>query len=166
VGVRNVHERMIDSPIDPVGSLIDGLGGSGDRLWPHDRWPALRLDRPLSVGARGGHGPIRYEVTDYERARRVRFAFTSPAGFHGCHEFTVTAAGSRTLLRHEIAMTLGGRAKVSWPLIFRPLHDALLEDALDRAEQQFAGPPVRPHNWSAYVRLVRRLASLGAASRS
>ena len=40
-----------------AGRLLDGLSAADDRLWPKDRWPAMRFDRPLKVGARGGHGP-------------------------------------------------------------------------------------------------------------
>lgn len=43
-----------------------------------------------------------------------------------------------------------------WPAMQfdRPLHDALLEDALDRAEA-FAGRQPSTREWSAWVRFVR-----------
>jgi hypothetical protein len=58
--VINIHERVLDASIFEIGKLIDGLASANDKLWPHDRWPAMKFDRPLSVGAIGGHGPIRY----------------------------------------------------------------------------------------------------------
>lgn len=30
--IRNVHERVVDAPIERLGSLLDGLGRKGDRL--------------------------------------------------------------------------------------------------------------------------------------
>lgn len=58
----NIHERVIPASVDAVGRMIDTLGSAGDGIWPTGRWPALTLDRPLQVGATGGHGPIRYRV--------------------------------------------------------------------------------------------------------
>jgi hypothetical protein len=88
--VRNVHRRAIGSP-EQLGALLDGLASDADRLWPGDRWPRMRLDGPLAVGARGGHGPVRYRVERYEPSRHVRFRFERPRGFDGIHEFQVVA---------------------------------------------------------------------------
>ena len=32
--IRNVHERVINAPIESLGALLDGLGQKDDRLWP------------------------------------------------------------------------------------------------------------------------------------
>ena len=56
--VRNVHRHTIGSP-ERLGGLLAGLGSDTDELWPGGRWPRMRLDGPLAVGARGGHGPVR-----------------------------------------------------------------------------------------------------------
>jgi hypothetical protein len=64
------------------------------------------------------------------------------------------------VLRHELVMDATGRALLTWPLCYRPLHDAVLEDALDRAQHELTGvASVRPQ-WSPYVRLLRRAARL------
>ena len=73
--IRNVHERVVDAPIERLGALLDGLGQKGDRLWPSQNWPPMVLDRPVSEGGEGGHGAIRYHVAEYEPGARVRFAF-------------------------------------------------------------------------------------------
>jgi hypothetical protein len=117
----------------------------------------MKLDRPLGVGARGGHGPIRYVVEAYVPAHCVRFRFTGPAGFDGWHGFEVDARdGAVCALRHVLEMRVTGRARLSWPLIYRPLHDALIEDAFDCAQSSLreARPPT---GWSPYVRLLRRV---------
>ena len=158
--VRNIHERLLSASAAEAGALVDGLGSSSDPLWPSQRWPAMRFDRSLAVGAVGGHGPIRYVVEAYEPGRLVRFRFTRPAGFRGTHAFLVTpegAAGAR--LRHELLMRTEGLARLTWPLVFRPLHDALVEDVLDRAALATGRAPAAPP-WSPWVRLLRLLLRL------
>jgi hypothetical protein len=159
MAVLNVHQRRLAVSPDEAGSLIDSLAGPDDRLWPHHAWPPMRFDRPLAVGAVGGHGPIRYVVSHYVPGQWIRFRFTGPRGFDGFHELTVSTQDDGTLLRHTLSMRLHGWARLSWPLVFRPLHDALIEDGLDRA-----GVVGRPARWSPYVRLLRGLAAGGAVT--
>ncbi|MFI0713736.1 SRPBCC family protein [Streptomyces inhibens] len=158
MGVYNVHERVLPVPGAEAGLLIDGLSGDADRLWPRPDWPPMLFDGPLAPGASGGHGPVRYTVAAYVPGQWVRFTFRGPRGFHGFHEYTVHPLGpDRTLLRHTLAMHARGPARLSWPLAFRHLHDAALEDSLDRAEHACTGTVARPARWSRYVRLLRRL---------
>jgi len=156
--MRNVHEREIPAPAEAVGRLLDGLGTHPDPLWPEGPWPAMRFDRPLEVGALGGHGPIRYRVERYEPRRRVLFRFTGPPGLQGTHEFSVAEAPGGSFLRHAIEGRTSGAMRLSWPLVFRPLHDALIEDALDKAESTLTGIAVPGRPWSLRVRMLRRLA--------
>ncbi|MFB7619534.1 SRPBCC family protein [Kitasatospora sp. NPDC056181] len=164
MAVVNVHERVLTAGEDEVGALVDSLAaGPADRLWPVSGWPAMVLRPGLEEGAAGGHGPVRYTVAAYVPGRWVRFAFTGPRGFDGFHECTVHRAdGGRTVLRHTLAMHARGPALLSWPLLFRPLHDALIEDAMDRAERACTGAVARPARWSPLVRLLRRALRAGA----
>ncbi|MGQ4271967.1 SRPBCC family protein [Nocardiopsis changdeensis] len=156
--VRNLHLRHLAASPDRVGALLDGLASPADPLWPADRWPALVLDRPLEVGAAGGHGPVRYTVAARTPGRHVRFRFTAPRGFDGFHEFTVEPGEDGTVLRHLLVIRAHGPALLTWPLVFGPLHDALLEDCLDRAERALTGTVRAPARWSPYVRLLRAAA--------
>ncbi|MEV6910126.1 SRPBCC family protein [Amycolatopsis sp. NPDC051071] len=143
-----------------VGELIDTLSGEDDRLWPVEAWPALRFDRPLGVRATGGHGPVRYYVETCEPGKSVRFRFTAPRGFDGFHEFTVrTTEAGETELEHLMVLRLRHPAWCTYPLLWRPMHDALLEDCLDRAERELTGTVGTPARWSPYVRLLRNLIS-------
>jgi len=161
--VRNVHDRTLAARRKEVGAMIDSLASSRDALWPHQTWPAMTLDRPLSVGAVGGHGPIRYTVEAYEQGQSVRFRFTAPRGFIGTHGVEVESLGEGTTrLRHVLEMKTSGRARLTWPIVFRPLHDALIEDSLDRAERSLGLEP-RPARWSLWVRLLRWVLSGGKA---
>lgn len=154
--VSNVHERVIAAPVAEVGMLIDSLSSADDRLWPRGEWPAMRLDSELSVGAAGGHGPVRYFVTGYEPGRRVKFQFTGPTGFNGSHSFTATShSDESTLLRHELALSPRGAAVFTWPFFFRPLHNAVIEESFDRAQQECGSLPdvsYKPPLWTKMLR--------------
>lgn len=165
MSVINIHERMLDASMIEVGRLIDGLASADDKLWPHDRWPAMKFDRPLSVGAVGGHGPIRYTVESYKPGIYLQFRFTEPKGFLGSHRFEVERIeDEKTKLRHIIEMRLAGMAKLSWYVAIRPLHDALLEDALDRAEFYVGKQPAK-RDWSLWVKCLTRVMSRGRLTR-
>jgi hypothetical protein len=158
-GVWNVHERVLDAPQAAVGALVDSLSSRDDRLWPHRRWPAMRLDRGLAVGSDGGHGPVRYAVARYEPGGLVAFAFAPAfpiAGEHRC-EVLPGPVGETTLLRHVLEGKPHGWLRLGWPLCFRWLHDALIEDAFDRAAADLAGTAWQPRRLPLHVRVLRRL---------
>ena len=161
--VLNIHERELDAPIARAGELIDSLAARNDRLWPGHSWPRMQLDRPLGAGASGGHGPIRYAVEAYKPGRFIKFRFTGPGGFDGYHAFDLSALSDlHVKLRHTVKMNTHGLALISWPLVFGPLHDALLEDALATAQASLGLPPTM-QAWTPWVRFLRWLATGGKA---
>ena len=160
--VNVVHRRVLDADPSDVGRLLDTLGSADDRLWPREQWPALELDGPLAAGAAGGHGPVCYTVVAYEPGRRVRFRFSAPEGFLGHHWFVADPMEAGvTMLSHHLVMRAVGPARVTWPLFYRPLHDALIEDALDTAEQNLGTGPDQPAAWGGATRALRSLAAVG-----
>jgi hypothetical protein len=154
--IRNAHQRGY--PVDParLGELLDRVAEPDSPLWPVKGWPPMVLDRPLGVGAKGGHGPIRYSCTAYEPGRRVEFAFAPGLLVAGTHTLEVLDSGA---LRHTLTARPRGAGRLLWPLMFRWLHDACLEDLLDRAADSLGHPPTSRARWSPWVRLLRRLAS-------
>ncbi|CAM5230143.1 hypothetical protein SALBM135S_08299 [Streptomyces alboniger] len=152
---HNEHERVVDAPAPVVGALLDRLSAPDDPLFPTPVWPAMTLDGPLAVGASGGHGPVRYRVAEYEPGRRVRFAFTAPD--EGFHEMTVEPVdGGRCRVRHVLRTRLRGRDRLLWPLVVRPVHEAMVEETLDNVERA-VGTLTRPARRSPRVRLLHRL---------
>ena len=154
--IRNVHERTLAATPEEVGALVDSLSSPGDRLWPAARWPAMRLDAPLARGARGGHGPVRYWVESYEPGLRVVFRFEHATRLEGTHRLEIEpAAGGHTVLRHVAEGRPYGWMRLGWPLCFRWLHDAAVEDALDRAQAELAGRAWEHRPLSVRVRALR-----------
>lgn len=159
--VLNIHERSLDTEPIQVGALIDSLSSKQDHLWPKHTWPRMEFDRPLGVGAKGGHGPIRYYVEMYKPGETITFRFTGPKGFSGIHCFEVQSTPGRCpVLRHTFRVNTSGPALVSWPLLYRPLHDALIEDSLATA-QTYLGLVPRIRCWSRWVRILRWILSSG-----
>lgn len=156
--IRNVHEHVVDAPIERLGALLDGLGRKGDRLWPSRNWPPMVLDRPVSAGGEGGHGAIRYHVTEYEPGARVRFAFDPATGIEGAHELSLDAlSNGRCRMRHVLVGRARGRMRLLFPLAIEPLHDAVVEDMFDNAERETTGTLAHPAQWTLRVRLLRWL---------
>jgi hypothetical protein len=161
--VTNIHEREIPVAASAAGKLLDLLASENDAFWPRKLWPALRFDRVLQAGVAGGHGPIKYVIEDYRPGQLLKCRFLQPAGFNGLHwAEIVPVSDGLIIVRHAISMRLEGWALLSWPLVVRPLHDALMEDAMALAQASLgAAPAVRP--WSAWVKLLRWSMSGGRA---
>ncbi|MHB1042131.1 MAG: SRPBCC family protein [Eubacteriales bacterium] len=154
--VKNIHTRDLLTSPSKAGVLIDSLASKNDKLWPRDQWPPILFDRPLGAGAAGGHGPIRYVVEEYKPGRHICFRFTEPGGFIGTHAFDVEEVKPGMVrLRHVIDMRVKGIARIIWPLMIRWLHDALIEDAFDRAEAYVASRSVSQRRWPFWVRFLR-----------
>ena len=164
--MRNVHERWMPVTPEQAGAVLDSLSGPDDKLWPHGAWPSIRFDRPLAVGAVGGHGPIRYWVEEYQPGRRVRFRFTDTAMLDGWHAFEVEPRDGGVVFRHVLEGRLGGKMHLLWPLAIRWFHDAVVEDGFDRAETALLGEPREPARWSPWVRFLRRGLRRGRSPRA
>ncbi|MBN1608722.1 MAG: hypothetical protein JW940_18990 [Polyangiaceae bacterium] len=160
--ITNIHHRSWPVPAEAVGALLDTLSSSDDRLWPVSRWLPMTLDAGLSVGSRGGHGPVRYRVVRYVPGSEVVFEFDPDAGLlrgcRGTHAFYVTAKDGTTTLRHVIDMHAPLGPALRWALLVRPMHDALLEDALDGVEATLTGSVAKPYVWPWRVKYLRKLA--------
>lgn len=151
----NVHERVLPVPAAEVGRLLDRAGSADDPLWPTPSWPPIRFDRPLGIGADGGHGRVRYHVTAYEPGRRVEFTFHPRIGLVGTHTFEVLPRGPGScLLRHRITAGTRGAMRILWPAVVRVCHDTVLEHLLDNAEQAVTGTVARPVRYPLRARLA------------
>ncbi|MFI6769029.1 DUF2867 domain-containing protein [Streptomyces sp. NPDC050355] len=154
--VRDVHVRTVAAPAEVVGALLDRIGSDRDPLFPTPVWPALRFDRPLGVGADGGHGRIRYRVGAYEPGRRIRFDFTEGAG--GWHEFTVRPLGSDGCrVEHVLENQLPFGQLLLWTTAVRPVHATMVEEIFDNIERAATGRLAAPVRRSPRVRLLNRL---------
>jgi hypothetical protein len=154
--IRNIHMREIEAPAAVVGEILDSVGSADDRLWATDIWVAepVVFDRPLGVGAEGGHGSIRYAVLEYEPCRRIVFGFAPDGGLSGTHGFEL-----EPLERDRCRLTHFLDAETSrW---MRPLvpvligwHDAMVETAFDRAELEATGSLERRTRIPRWLRVL------------
>ena len=154
--VRNVHTRqLVSNPKN--GQLIDQLSSSNDILWAHERWMPMEFPKGLHIGSSGGHGSIRYDIEEYVKGQSITFRFTAPKGFAGWHKLTLD---TNNIMTHEINCQAVGKAMLLWWLI-RPIHDAVVEDSLDKAEAFAASRAVKPPTWSLWVRLPWSISVIG-----
>ena len=155
--VRNVHTREVRRDPAWLALEMERIAEKDSRLWPSRNWPRMILDRPLAIGATGGHSTIRYTVAEFEPGHRLSFRFDPAIGMSGTHTFELlpTADSATTVLRHEIAVELSGSARLFWPVAIRWLHDALIEDLLDRAQFDADDLPPTGSTWSPWVRFLR-----------
>ena len=158
--IYNRHERKISAPLDKVGGMLDTLSGPVDHLWPVGDWPPMKFDALLQEGARGGHGPVRYRVTEYVPGRRVIFQFDADGltgGLDGRHFFEVVPRRGCTVIRHVVDADCDFRMGAKWRVLIEPLHDALIEDAFDRVEKKLHGQLAKQARWSLWVRFLRKM---------
>jgi hypothetical protein len=154
--VLNLHKRIINQPISKIGELLNTLATDNDMMLATNKWPAMRLDKGLQVGSKGGHGPIKYYVTDYEAQKSVTFQFDL-SGINGFHKFELTKLDTeKTELSHIIDMTTSGFATIKWALAIRWLHDAYIEDAFDKVENHFTTKKMASE-WSLWVKILRKI---------
>jgi hypothetical protein len=155
--VVNIHKREINRPKDEVLGLFATLSQKGDRIWPFEKWPAMKFKNGLRVNSAGGHGPVRYKVIDYRSTGYIEFEFLKPRGFKGIHKLEITDLNdNKTGIEHTIEMETSGFGTLSWIFAIRWLHDALLEDALDKIENQLCNEE-RKSEWNLWVKTLRRI---------
>jgi hypothetical protein len=154
--VINIHKRQINQPKTELVRLLKTLATDNDMILATDKWPPMRLDKGLQVGSKGGHGHIKYFVTDYQPDNSITFQFNLK-GFDGFHKFEFSEnEPNKTQLTHIIDLTTSGTATLKWALAIRWLHDAYIEDAFDKVENHFTKDKKRSE-WSWWVKRLRKI---------
>ncbi|GBC62729.1 hypothetical protein DENIS_3706 [Desulfonema ishimotonii] len=154
--ITNKHTRIIEKPISDVSVLLNSLSSNDDQLWPHENWAPIKLDRELSEGATGGHGPIKYVITEFKPGRKINFRFIEPSNFQGNHWFELIEKGeNKTEISHTIKMNVAATAIIPWLIMIRPTHDALIEDSFDKVQLKL-GLTFQRKKWSFWVRLLKK----------
>ena len=155
MNVVNIHKRIIDQPKFEVAKLLKTLSTKDDKVWPNKNWPDMRFINGIKVGAKGGHGIIRYSVEEYILGDLVVFKFLKPKGFNGIHKLEIQEIDTITSeVKHSIIMKTEGLASLQWVFIIRWLHDALIENAFDTIENNFLEVE-KFTKWSLWVHIWR-----------
>ena len=125
-------------------------------MWPKEQWPALKFKEGIKDGAKGSHGPIRYTVEKYNPSEIIQFRFSNPKGFNGICELKIKELTNTTCeINHTIDMKTIGNATLVWALSIRPLHNALIEGAFDKLENNFS-KITKSSKCNIWVRIPRR----------
>ncbi len=154
--VRNIHKRIINKPKKVVVDAITTLSTENDKIWPKEKWPAMKFEDGIKIGAKGGHGSIRYLVERYNPSKIIQFRFEQPKEFSGIHKFEIREINDeKTEIRHTIDMKTSIKGSLMWFGGIRSLHNALLEDAFDKLENNFTyTQKVTP--WNFWVKFLRK----------
>ena len=153
--ILNIHKRKIHQHKEKVSNLFKTLATRHDKIWPYENWPAMHFKDGMQVGSKGGHGLVRYTIIDFKEGEFVKFRFSKPDGFNGTHELKIRAIDdSITEIEHIISAELSLKASVLWVFVIRWLHDALIEDAFDKVENQFTVHKKRSE-YNIWVKLLR-----------
>jgi len=154
--VINIHKREIQQPKTELAKLFNTLATDNDMMLATDKWSPMMLDKGLQVSSKGGHGPIKYFVTEYHPEKSITFEFDL-TGFNGFHRFDLTELEpNRTELSHIIDMTTTGSATLKWAIAIRWLHDAYIEDAFDKIENYFTNDK-KSSKWNLWVKTLRKV---------
>ena len=156
--IFNRHDRVIPAAPDAVGSVINTLSGPEDALWPREAWPPMVLDSALAVGAAGGHGPVKYRVSEYVPGCRAAFQFDNAGlmgGVDGRHYFEVVPRRGHVIIRHDLEGECNLGMWLKWTFLVKPLHNSVIEDAFDKVESRFRGTAVKRSHWGPWVLFLR-----------
>lgn len=154
--VINQHKRIINQSVSKIGAMLTTLARANDLIIATHKWPAMKLDKGLQIGSKGGHGPIKYFVKNYQPEKQVTFQFDMP-GFDGYHQFELNEIGeNQTELSHLILMNTTGFATLKWVFVIRWLHDAYIEDCFTKVENNFLVQK-KVNQWSWWVKILRKI---------
>lgn len=154
--VLNIHKRTLNQPKSKVTELLKTLSTENDRIWTKEKWPEMKFKNGILVGAKGGHGPIRYSVEKYNPDEIIQFRFSKPNGFNGVHKFEIKELDKeKTEIKHTIEMNTTGKGTLIWTFAIRSLHNALIEDGFDKLENNFSENR-KSTEWSLWVKFLRK----------
>ena len=154
--VLNTHQRILNQPKNKVVAFLETLSTENDKIWPKEKWPPMKFNDGIKVGAKGGHGPIRYSVETYNPNELIQFRFSKPHGFNGFHKFEIhELSKNKTEVKHTIDMNTVGKGTLIWILGVRSLHNALIEDGFDKLENNFLEHK-KSTKWNFWVKFLRK----------
>ena len=154
--VLNIHKRTINQPKDKVTELLKTLSTENDRIWPKEKWPEMKFKEGIQIGAKGGHGPIRYTTEKYNPNEIIQFRFSKPNGFNGIHKFEIKELDKeKTEIKHTIDMNTEGKGTLIWTFAICSLHNALIEDGFEKLENNFSDNR-KSTEWNIWVKFLRK----------
>ncbi|MCA9569873.1 MAG: hypothetical protein KC656_18640 [Myxococcales bacterium] len=132
--VHDVHERVVQLPIERVFEELEAMGTPADRIWPDASMPFVRTAGPLEIGrTEESHGFVRARLDVLDPGSRLVWRADQRA-LAGTHGFEVVAEGPHTRVRHVLDVDLAWWMVPLWRARIGDLHARILEALLDRLE--------------------------------
>lgn len=153
------HQRTIDCAIETARGLFETFVDNDSIFWPTSSWPRDAFnDDQLKIGSIGGHGGTKYKIQHYQPGACLEFSFIYPKGYLGTHEFRlIFLNSSQFLLCHVTNIKTNIYHWMLWQIMIRWVHDALIQDAFDKAELHLMGKIRLKSTWKYRVYLIRHL---------
>jgi len=115
----------------------------------------MKFKGGIQVGAKGGHGTIKYSVDKYDPTEIIQFRFSKPLGFNGIHKCDIKELpGDKTEVSHVIDVNTDLDGTIKWVFAVKSLHNALIEDGLDKMENHFTEDK-KSTEWNLGVKFLR-----------
>lgn len=156
--IAEVHKRQFDCPDNEVRSLLDSFGHPGGLFQPGEEWLAQGINETLIVGVKSGHWPFKYELHEYVPGESLGFTFLYPPCLKGAiwrfHIYKNLRGYS--VLENTFEHSAKGPAHISWPLVFKWLYRASIQDVLANAQRSLGEVP-KVRGWSPWVSLLRSI---------
>ena len=155
--ILNIHKRAFLESKDEVSKIFASLSGDNDQVWPTEKWPRMIFENGLKEGEIGRHGIVKYSVNKFIPSRLIEFTFIEPKEFKGIHKLELNEVEENKIeLKHTIDADLSIRGIFLWYFAIKWLHDALLEDCLDKVENHFLAEKKKT-KWNFWVKFLRRI---------
>jgi hypothetical protein len=156
--IKSRLRRFFISQQSGLNAIIDTFADDDSILWPVEVWPRDRFESKLALNACGGHGGTRYSVAEYVPGHFLKFEFTFPKSYHGFHSFRLTQVKNQQwLLEHNTFIKTNVWKWFLWVMLISPVHNALIQDAFDKAEKYASTNLLFLSKWPLRVYFIRHL---------
>lgn len=152
--IFKIHQRFYkNNPI--LMNIIPQLCSPNQTIWPIENWPALQFNDGVKLEAHGGVATIRYRISEILPNSKIVFSFTTPKQFNGIQRFDVNPIGlNMTEFKHTTEIVVGLKGYIYWHSIIKWLHNALMEDMLNKISGKVAGEEIQT-SYNLWVKTLR-----------
>ncbi len=121
IDVSETRSRTFSGTKRRIFHLLEGMGTSGDQIWPFASQPFMRSPGPLTPDrTEEWHLGIHAVLAEVVPEERIVWRFLND-GVNGTHGFYLTSSGKQTVLDYRVEASL---SDTDGRLLWRRLEDA------------------------------------------